>query len=110
MNERNHQGARLAGETAVEVAVLPEEYTLEQKCPNPSHNAMFIRYALPEECQGKLAIYDLREREVVILDKKMQNAGIHQLIWNAQEISNAVNFMRLSAGTKTWTLKMLLIK
>lgn len=101
---------------------IPKEFALEQNYPNPFNPTTLIEYALPQESQVALRVYDLLGRLVVTLREGVQNAGFHNLTWDGRNAAGAsvgsgLYFYRIDATPATVgaapfskIMKMLLIK
>ncbi len=98
-----------------EVAITPEEYSLDQNYPNPFNPSTTIRYGLPENSDVSLVIYDVRGQVVQTLKSGSQNAGWYDVVWNGttsegKQISTGIYFARLMAGDYSQVIKMLYLK
>jgi len=91
-------------------ADLPTEFALSQNYPNPFNPTTLIKYELPEDCQVKLAIYNVVGQRVTTLVDGEQSPGYKAVIWNAQHLASGVYFYKLTAGDFTSIRKMLLLK
>jgi len=83
---------------------LPYDY------PNPFNYQASIRYALPELSDVTITIYDILGRKVETILDIRQQAGYHQVIWNADNFSSGVYFYKLQAEDYIETKKMVLLK
>ena len=90
--------------------IVPQRYNLYQNYPNPFNPSTIIKYDLPENEFVSLKIYDALGREVVSLVNNVQEAGIHNAFWNAEDFSSGIYFYKLTAGEYYSTRKMMLIK
>ena len=89
---------------------LPLAIRLHQNYPNPFNTSTMILYELPKQSRATLEIYDILGRKVATLWDGSQEAGFHQLIWDASEVSSGVYFYRLTAGDHAESKGMLLVK
>jgi predicted lipoprotein with Yx(FWY)xxD motif len=105
-------GFNTTGFVAVENGgtIFPREFSLSQNYPNPFNPSTVINYQLPTSSSVKISIYDAMGREVDILVNKSQNAGNHNVEWNAVNFPSGVYFYRLEAGSFVSNKKMILIK
>ncbi|TFB13642.1 T9SS type A sorting domain-containing protein [Candidatus Marinimicrobia bacterium MT.SAG.4] len=87
-----------------------ERYELGRNYPNPFNPITTIDYSLPEQTQLKISVYDLSGKEVDVLFDGFQEAGIHEVFWNASNVSSGIYFYRLQAGDFVQTRKMVLLK
>ncbi len=90
--------------------LLPSDFALMQNYPNPFNAATTIKYNLPFASEVKLDIFDISGRKVRELVNEYQEAGFHQIKWDAENAPSGIYFYRLKAGEKTSSSKMLLIK
>ena len=58
----------------------------------------------------QLSIYDMRGRLVEILHNGYIDAGSYDIVWNAQNISSGIYFLRMVTPELTLSQKMVLIK
>jgi hypothetical protein len=72
-------------------------YRLDQNHPNPFNPRTTIAYALPRDGHVRLAVYDLRGRQVAVLVDGTQTAGEHSLVFQADGLASGVYFYRLQA-------------
>jgi hypothetical protein len=89
---------------------LPERFALERNYPNPFNLRTTIRYALPNEADVKLEVYDVLGRRVALLKEGKKQAGWHRTIFCAEDLSNGMYLYRLHAGAFAQGDKMVLLK
>jgi hypothetical protein len=89
---------------------LPLSYSLSQNYPNPFNAQTTISFALPLPCHVNINIYDILGRRIADLLNEDKDAGRHQVIWNAGDVSSGIYFYRIMAGDKSETRKMMLLK
>ena len=93
----------------------PPHFSLSQNYPNPFNPQTSIRYALPQDAQVKLVIYNILGEKVKILVDEHQSAG-YQVIWwegkdeRGDKVASGVYFYRLEADNFSEVKKMLLVK
>ena len=63
---------------------LPTEFALAQNYPNPFNPSTSIGYALPEQAAVAVKVFNVLGQEVVTLEKSVQEAGYHNVIWNGK--------------------------
>lgn len=83
--------------------------------PNPFSRETEIRYALPEEGEVELKVYDLGGRLVRTLVDHRARAGYHSVVWGGEDkegkdVGSGVYFFLLKAGGSTWVRKALLVR
>ena len=90
------------GSTSVSVAdERPVAYQLEQNYPNPFNPQTTIRYALAESGSVEIVVYDMLGRHVTSLVNAIQQAGDHEVVFNAEHLPNGMYMYRLVAGSYT---------
>lgn len=87
----------------VMTAELPTTFSLGVNYPNPFNPSTTIPFALPEESQVKLTIYDILGREVITLVNARVPAGSRQAVWNGRDrygnlVASGVYIYRLDAA------------
>jgi hypothetical protein len=109
------------GVTGVEYSIPPPpvagHFVLEQNFPNPFNPTTAIRYHIagaggqwPGADRVKLAIYDVLGREVAVLVDGVQDAGLHEVQWDARNLASGVYYYRLTAGAFVATRTMTVLK
>jgi glucuronoarabinoxylan endo-1,4-beta-xylanase len=91
-------------------AIIPSRLSLEQNYPNPFNASTTIHYIMPRASDVTINIYDILGRKVTTLHDGLQQAGYHQVIWKAKDLSSGVYFYKLQAGDYVETKKMTLLK
>jgi hypothetical protein len=93
----------------------PRKFALFQNQPNPFNPETRIIYQLPEACQVRLTIFNLRGQKVRTLFEGHQGVGTHALLWDGRDssgrpLSSGIYLYRLEAGQFLQTRKMTLMK
>jgi len=93
---------------------LPLSFSLFQNYPNPFNPSTIIKYSLTEASSVKLLLYDALGRKVKDLFTGRQNAGVHEINFNASDLTSGVYFYSIEAtysnGTFKKARKMILLK
>ncbi|MBN2012178.1 T9SS type A sorting domain-containing protein [candidate division KSB1 bacterium] len=89
---------------------IPLEYSISQNYPNPFNPTTTVKISLPQSVVTTLTIYDLMGREVQTLINKKLEAGIHEINFDASNLTNGVYFYKIQAGNFTATNKLILLK
>lgn len=89
---------------------LPGSFQVFQNYPNPFNAVTTIQYDLPQASVVNIDIYNILGRKVKTLISKIQPAGYHQVIWNADDISSGLYFYRIQVNDYIQSKKMLLLK
>lgn len=88
----------------------PAALVMAPAWPNPFNPVTHLAFALPEAGRVRLAAYDVRGRLAdVILDGELA-AGRHEVRWSAAGHSSGVYLVRLEAGGRTLSRKVVLLK
>ncbi len=114
VNVTDEDGSRVLFETSP-VNLPARELTLHQNSPNPFNPQTTISYYLPSSCAVKLEIYNVTGRRVATLVDAVQPKGYKSVSWNGtadsgEKVSSGVYFYRFTAGKKTMTKKMILLR
>ena len=86
------------------------QWALTQNFPNPFNPATKIRYQIPTASKVTLVVCDLLGQRVVTLVQGEQDAGYHEVIFDATGLSSGVYLYRLQAGDFTQTRKLTVIR
>jgi murein DD-endopeptidase MepM/ murein hydrolase activator NlpD len=89
---------------------IPTEYKLEQNYPNPFNPVTNIKYQLPEASPVTMVVYNISGMEVSQLVSGYEEAGFHEVTWEASGMASGMYFCRINAGRYTKTMKMLLVR
>ena len=89
--------------------------TLHQNHPNPFNPSTTISFYLPERCDVRLEVFDVSGRRVTCLIDDSMDKGPRSAEWNGNyqkgnTAASGVYFYRLTAGTKTISKKMILLR
>ena len=96
-------------------AALPEAFALSQNFPNPFNPVTQITFALPEDADVVLTVYNMLGQEIKQLADGHFQAGYHTVAWNATDNGNrlvpsGVYFYHIQASNFNRTMKMVLLK
>ncbi|UCH83172.1 MAG: T9SS type A sorting domain-containing protein [Candidatus Latescibacterota bacterium] len=94
---------------------LPPSFALHQNTPNPFNPSTSISFGLKEEGNISLKIYDVSGKLVRVLVEERREARRHEEMWDGKDekgipVASGVYFYRLTAGNRTLTKKMVLLK
>jgi photosystem II stability/assembly factor-like uncharacterized protein len=76
---------------------LPSVFSLSQNYPNPFNPSTVIRYGLPGISNVKIKIYNLLGQEIQSLVNETQNAGYHEVTWNASNKASGIYLYTIDA-------------
>ncbi|MCF7824707.1 MAG: family 10 glycosylhydrolase [Candidatus Marinimicrobia bacterium] len=88
----------------------PSEVHLSQNYPNPFNPETQINFSLPESMEARLAIYDIRGREVATLIDQHLAAGQHHVNFDGSDLAAGVYLLRMETKSATQVRRMLLLK
>ncbi len=74
---------------------VPARISLDQNYPNPFNPTTTIRFGLPQRADVTLEVFNLLGEKVAVLARGTQEAGSHEVRFNAQDLSTGVYFYRL---------------
>ena len=94
---------------------IPTEFSLSQNYPNPFNPTTTIRYALSENAQVTLKVYNMLGQLVATIVDEPQTAGYKSVVWNGASssevaVSSGIYIYTIVAGSFTSTKRMLLLK
>ncbi len=89
---------------------IPRKFNLEQNYPNPFNPSTKIKFAVAEQAQVELKIFDITGREVAALVNQQLKPGTYEYDWNAPDMPSGVYIYKLSSGNFSSAKKMILVK
>ncbi|MBD3233238.1 MAG: DUF4397 domain-containing protein [candidate division Zixibacteria bacterium] len=89
---------------------LPTEFALKQNYPNPFNPSTSITFSLPSSSQVDLRVFNMLGQEVEALVNGQMDAGVHQITFDASNLTSGVYFYKLTAGDYKETKKMMFVK
>jgi hypothetical protein len=98
---------------------VPAGFVLEQNSPNPFNPSTTIRYGLPVRAQVTMTVFNALGQQVALLRDGMQDAGFHDVRFDARGLPSGVYFCRMharavdavtEAGPFMETRKLLLVR
>ncbi len=97
-------------DTAQNESNLPKEFALNYAYPNPFNSTVTIGYALNEDVDISISIYDQAGRMVTCLKQGIVKAGFHNIVWNADDFTSGTYICRLESGNLHQSIKLTLVK
>lgn len=94
---------------------VPVQFAVEQNYPNPFNPSTEIRFALPEQSDVRVEIYNaIGQKIATVMDAKLQ-PGYHQVRWDGKNqsgnsVASGIYFYRVSAGEFVAHKQMILMK
>jgi hypothetical protein len=89
---------------------LPHEFFIEQNYPNPFNPSTTIRYGLPSRSHVLLTVFNTLGQQVATLVQGEQEAGFHEVQFDASGFASGVYLYRLTAGSFVETRKLVLVR
>ena len=89
---------------------LPESVSFNNAYPNPFNPSTNLSFIIPAKANVSIIIYNLKGRAIETLINENLDAGYHSIIWNANNYSSGVYFVKMTSGNFSTTQKLLLVK
>jgi plastocyanin len=105
-----HDTIFVSPQTGIDDQPTPSKFELSQNYPNPFNAATTIKYNLPQAFDVTVTIFDITGRKVETLVSGFQDAGEHEVIWNASNASSGVYFYNVTAGQFSEMKRCVLLK
>ena len=96
--------------------ITPDDFGLHQNYPNPFNPSTSISFALEEDSDVELIIYNVKGKKIkTILNEHIYADEIITSIWDGndesgKQVASGVYFYKLITNTKEYQKKMLLVK
>ena len=78
--------------------------------PNPFSKTTTMFYSLKEQADVNISVYNNIGMKITELENSNQEAGNHQLEWNAENLNSGIYFLEIKSEGSTLSRKMILIK
>jgi len=88
----------------------PVVFRLFQNYPNPFNPKTIISYQLSMTNKVELVIYNLIGQKIATLVSEQQEAGRHQVEWNASAFASGIYYYQIKAGEFQDVKKMILLR
>ncbi|MDR3666980.1 MAG: YCF48-related protein, partial [Ignavibacteriaceae bacterium] len=85
-------------------------YELSQNYPNPFNPSTTIRYAIKNDGNVTLKVFDILGREVAVIVHEYQKEGNYNIKFDAHKLSSGIYLYRIESGNFTDTKKFILLK
>jgi hypothetical protein len=89
---------------------MVKDFTLDQNYPNPFNPSTEIRFALQNDSQVKLSVFNTKGELVANLKNEKMAKGAHAVNFDATALNSGVYFYKLNVNGMTETKKMVLTK
>ena len=92
------------------VLEIPQVFTVKQNFPNPFNPTTNIEYSIPEDNNVQVKIYNAIGMEVTTILNEFQQAGVHNVTFNAANFSSGIYFYKITSGNYSQIKKMILLR
>ena len=89
---------------------VPGQFVLAQNFPNPFNPSTTIRYGLAARSNVTLSVFNILGQEVRVLVNESQEAGSHDVRFDASGLASGVYFYRLKAGDFLAARRLLILR
>jgi len=90
--------------------ITPDNFALGSSYPNPFNPVTTVNFALPIAADITLNIYNIQGRIVESLISGTMDAGYHSVVWDANNHSSGIYFVKMISGDYANTQKLMLVK
>ena len=97
-------------ESASVASLMPQDFSLSRAYPNPFNPSTTIDFAVPFESNVVISIYDISGKQIETLVSQTYFAGNHSVIWNAQNYSSGIYFVKMISEGFVDSQKLMLVK
>ena len=84
------------GSTQLVITSIPNNFKLSQPYPNPFNPIATVEYALQNNSEIVLSVYDIQGRLITCLAKGHKSAGYYKAVWNASNHASGMYFIRMN--------------
>ncbi|HKB87155.1 MAG TPA: T9SS type A sorting domain-containing protein, partial [Ignavibacteriaceae bacterium] len=81
-----------------------------QNYPNPFNPSTRISYYIPQSGKVCINVYNLLAQQIAVPVNEIQEAGRHDIVFNAYKLPAGLYFYQVQSGSFSETRKMLLLK
>jgi hypothetical protein len=100
----------LPSEVGEDNLIISKDFVLYPNFPNPFNPSTIIKYALPEQGNIKIEVFNLMGERITKLLDSPQDAGFHQIEFDGSNLSSGVYFYKVEFKSYVSVQKMLLLK
>ncbi|GJM43240.1 MAG: hypothetical protein DHS20C21_00820 [Gemmatimonadota bacterium] len=104
------------GSTGVPDTVVPTPLVgLQRVTPNPFRDHLSLELAIARRTEVTLRVFDIRGRSVATVHDGPLESGVHTVQWSGHDgsgrpVGTGVYFLRMDAGGRSWTQKVLRVR
>lgn len=89
---------------------IPSEIILYQNYPNPFNPETRISFSIPEKTELNLSVYNIKGEQVKILFDGIIDKGIHNVNFNASDLTTGIYYYKLETQAGIISKKMIMLK
>lgn len=89
---------------------IPEDFVINQNFPNPFNPSTTIEFELPESSFVRLQIFSITGQLIQTLAEEDLGAGLHQRVFQADQLASGTYLYRLQIGSDVYIRKMTYIR
>ncbi len=82
---------------AVEVEIIPYDFTLFQNYPNPFNSETRIKFQLPVKSKVEIKVFDISGAEIITLVNDTREMGTYEVKFNSKDLTSGVYIYRFVA-------------
>jgi hypothetical protein len=98
------------GITGIDDNIAVNRFQLMQNFPNPFNPVTTITFTIPENVKVELNVYDIMGNHIAKLVNRNYAAGVYSVQFDGSNLPSGTYFYHLTAGNRSYTKKMILIK
>ena len=91
-------------------AIVADKFDLRPAYPNPFNPVTKLSFSMDVSSDVFIEVYDLSGKLVDNIVSGFYQSGLHEVEWNASELSSGMYFVHLVKGSKRLTQKVMLLK
>ena len=103
-------GVRVGNAEKIAQNTAPDETKLQANYPNPFSERTTVEYAVSEQTEVNIRVYNLLGQQVATLMQGTKQAGTHRIELDANQLSSGKYFVRMEAGSKTDTKQITVVR
>ena len=78
--------------------------------PNPFQNSVKIAFQLEKQLDVNIEIYSVLGKRIGVITNQNYEAGHHLLDWNGQKLSSGIYLLKIKAGERMDTQRLILMR
>ena len=78
--------------------------------PNPSSNRTNVEFSLATSEKAAFGVYDLIGNKILSIDETNYSAGSHMVVFNDNDLSQGIYFLKATISDQKFTQKLIIVK